>query len=795
MMKRLYSLLLIACFAVASCTEEMPMPENSKDNIVLNVFNSPMTKATADPGTEYERKLNRLDCFFYVKDMTNEPCVYYQKVEVNDVSSATVSFFVDDIMLRKIFPSGSLCDIFIIANFPGDDSDFEIGNINTTVEKLGAHTLSMTSKEYDAVNKPFVMVGSGKVQKGKNSNATATIALERVASKVTMTVKIPKSIQIDKGIEKVNMYPVLVDSDGNEPLKTSFRYGTNKSYLTGAYPDHADNYIWTDKIPYTKSEELSTDEYYTFTCDMPFYTYARSWEKGADNAAYVTFEIPWGEDLNEDGKIDNNYQTYYYQILVNGKGRNFEPNAWYDMSVKVGILGSTIETEPRLLEDMTYYILDWTTEPESDHMGGGDRFENVEIENYTYLVVQNKRLEIDNASSGVIKFDASHNIGLALNKESRPVEDMDGFNSPDDAGAFYINCKGNRPVIQELERITEDDNFQIDNEKGEITFTHQITRADEIYSPVFVYATVWLEIDGKEGLTSDDEQTFSEEITIVQYPSIYITPTRSTSQSVYINNQTGDSSIEIGSYSLGKATGTNSTQGFTHEAYMFTIAVSSFSGSDKFTINNTGYTYIIGDPRNHTPNKDLNNDNYIISNGNNGWRSDSNGKYLENYYPTMSASTNASDPSFDECRIISPKFKVASMFGGYSSACSHEGAAMRCASYQEDGYPAGRWRLPTTAEVLFVIELQAAESIQNLFFGGNYYYSASHSIQCQTGGVTITNPRSTGSVRCVYDEWYWGTTRDAKAGVKDENGVVVGADGEARTKDDYFFTWGDKKIW
>ena len=135
------------------------------------------------------------------------------------------------------------------------------------------------------------------------------------------------------------------------------------------------------------------------------------------------------------------------------------------------------------------------------------------------------------------------------------------------------------------------------------------------------------------------------------------------------------------------------------------------------------------------------------------------------------------------------------MFGGYSSSCTHEGAAMRCASYQEDGYPAGRWRLPTTAEVLFVIELQAAESIQNLFFGGNYYYSASHSIRCQTHGVTISAPQSNGSVRCVYDEWYWGTNRDAKEGAKNAEGVVVGADGEARTKDDYFFTWGDEKIW
>ena len=91
--------------------------------------------------------------------------------------------------------------------------------------------------------------------------------------------------------------------------------------------------------------------------------------QGSDHAAYMTFEMPWGLDENEDGIAETGISTYYYQILINGGGRSFERNCWYDMSVRVGILGSSVEIEPKPLDDLTYYILDWTTEPESDHMG------------------------------------------------------------------------------------------------------------------------------------------------------------------------------------------------------------------------------------------------------------------------------------------------------------------------------------------------------------------------------------------------------------------------------------------
>ena len=46
----------------------------------------------------------------------------------------------------------------------------------------------------------------------------------------------------------------------------------------------------------------------------------------------------------------------------------------------------------------------------------------------------------------------------------------------------------------------------------------------------------------------------------------------------------------------------------------------------------------------------------------------------------------------------------------------------RCAGYQEAGYPAGRWRVPTMAEINYIVQLSGWGVIPSLFSessGGN----------------------------------------------------------------------------
>jgi hypothetical protein len=85
-------------------------------------------------------------------------------------------------------------------------------------------------------------------------------------------------------------------------------------------------------------------------------------------------------------------------------------------------------------------------------------------------------------------------------------------------------------------------------------------------------------------------------------------------------------------------------------------------------------------------------------------------------------------------------------------------ARARCATYQEDGYPAGRWRIPTEAEILFVTQLSARNVIPALFSSGYNYWSAQGCVKPNNNTGTVTpSTNNAGFVRCVYDTWRWGT--------------------------------------
>ena len=796
-MKKIIYILTSIIFACTSCTGELGLDEgHKKDGFTLTIYNAPLTKAIDNKGEAYERELRTLDIFFYPKGETGQPCVFYHHEDLTNTFGQTeVNIYVVEDAIRKIFPTQNLCDIFIIANLPESvkpaDVVFAAESEDTILDRLAEYVLQNGDKanpnfvaEYDAINKPFVMAGLGVGQRDSKKNASGTISLVRASSKITLSVAIPEYLDVEvttttstgSTTETVRMVPTFEDKPMAETMNVTFRNGTYKGYLSKEADEAVDTFYFSSpKQTFTYSETLKPIKYKNpdkatqdsipsrrvYTCDVPFYTYARQWAKGAADAPYMTFEMKWGADKG-DGSTPI-YETYYYQILINGADRTFLPNHWYDIFVNVGVIGSTIEIKPIIIDHLSFFVLDW-----SDTISGVDHpDEDVVLQNYTYFNVLTKRLELDNVTSGVIQYKASHKIDWALDDTSnKNVENVAGLSTK--SGAFYIDCgSSNDPQTKAHTGYTLSDDGN-----GKLTYSYDIPAT--MYSPLYVYLTLWLELDGQKGMSAA-ESAYSESVVIVQYPPIYIIPYKSTTYSVFINRYNRYSTpIEINNnaYNLGRADGTGDGN------YMYSISVSSFKSNDKFTINNTSYNYIIGDPRSRTSDTNLNDDKF---NMNNSWRKDreGDGRILQYYYPTMR----------DEAifQVISPKFRVASFLGGYSSNCNTEGAAMRCASYQEEGLPAGRWRLPTTAEILFVISLQQKDLIQDIFYknpnqaNGNWYYSSTHQVRYNgANDPDIRALQNTGSVRCIYDEWYWGTQPEART----NNGYAGG----------YEFTWGDEQI-
>ena len=742
-MKKLLYIFIALSFGLVSCSDVIETPGTPDslpaDCIMLNVYNSPMTKAQDWAGLDYERQLLRLDCFFYPKGQTEAPCVYYQKVDVDKVGSAEIPFYVDESVINTIFPSSDQCDVFVIANLTS--GTFAKGQTGTDVPTLSKTVLTLGA-DRDAIDMPFVMQGLDIATKGDDNNASGTIPLHRAAAKVTITVNIPEQIVIEyENADDIIMKPVLKDNENQVPFKTAFHNGVKKTYLRDDYSSQlvAADAHHVGKQSYVAAGEVpavgDTPKKYTFTCEIPFYTYARAWEKGAEDAAYLTFEMPWTNVSDPENPVT---QTYYYQILVNGGGRCFEPNNWYDLIVNVGVIGSTVESEPVTIQDLTYYVLDWTTEPDPEHEAGGDRYEDVNITDYTYLIVPEPRLVINNASTGVIHFDASHKVDIKMNTASKPVEILPGKNTTSEA--FYVDCGQTPPSVTSLTINTG--NFTIDHSSGTLTYNYTIPA--KVFSPVYVYATIWLELDGESGMSTAEEE-FSEDITIVQYPPLYIVPEESVEKSVYVNgNRATASSHDViyvngRTYDLGGAPGTGTK-------YMHTITVSSFTENNTFELHGQKVSYIIGDPRVRVSDINLNDDGYDMDE-NKAWAEDEAGRRLQYYYPTSTEG--------EVYRVIAPKFRVSSKLGGYSEG-DREGVMMRCASYQENGYPAGRWRVPTTAEIAFIVYLQSQDAIAELFVS-NDYFSSTHMVTEGNNKEVINDiDGDKHSVRCVYDEWYWG---------------------------------------
>ena len=123
---------------------------------------------------------------------------------------------------------------------------------------------------------------------------------------------------------------------------------------------------------------------------------------------------------------------------------------------------------------------------------------------------------------------------------------------------------------------------------------------------------------------------------------------------------------------------------------------------------------------------------------------------LTNYHPQNNIHYNDN--------AIAPQFLVASTYGGsFNGAMRFSEATKRCASYQENGYPAGRWRLPTDAEIKFVTHLSSNNKIPSLFNGTFWGSTGRNGKAIYTSGATYEEvDKTVASVRCVYPLWYWG---------------------------------------
>jgi hypothetical protein len=201
-----------------------------------------------------------------------------------------------------------------------------------------------------------------------------------------------------------------------------------------------------------------------------------------------------------------------------------------------------------------------------------------------------------------------------------------------------------------------------------------------------------------------------------------------------------------------------------------------------FTITSIqGLDYVIGDPRTNEIDTELRDAKRKYRNASTtatAWQQapalydGAQNRGLRYYYPTDVDYTSGTTMQNSRTRnMVAPKFRIASAYAvlhtNVDAAKNIDGLRKRCASYQEDGYPAGRWRLPTEAEFKFILSQvnKNPSTLPQMYIKGYSYWCAHGVGTVQSDGSVSMNyttkvTTSDGhSARCVYDEWYWGNER------------------------------------
>jgi len=818
--------MILATVPACSIKEDLT-PDEEGEGIVLRFFSDEslvVTKATTPKdGVDAlnENVLSSVEYFIYSNAQKNGNAVlhgYLTNVRQNAPVSIPMTI---ETVNSTLCPNGATNFwVYAIANHPrivaaGDPEDLS----GTDVATISALTRDI---EFDGENVKtpqtnFLMSTDGQfevtnIKRRSTIVATANIGLKRVAAKITIAVRVVPQVEIRNTVtisgvtdtrteiwkprmDEMNIYLVNGAKTGQvsgEPVDGSELYqyqqvefdmdqGENHSYDTYTKrvdPDTGDEILDANGlVQYDKTTETGI----FYPSESPFYTYPEQWMYGSDEEPYLKLAIPWDREPGVSDKgtpFGTTHKIYYYRVYcpatpIDISNAQFLRNNWYKVILNVGILGSETDGGEMVING-NYYVVDWQErETGSGGQGTGinDSDKEAEIKGARYLFLNEQNFTMYNLEDLMIpyvtsdpciienfsakKYDFSGDIKDSLITTSPAAWDMDVSLVTTATGA---HIKFNHP----LNNDTSTSDYDVSPYKITFTIRHK------------------------------DDPSYAKEVTIEQRPAIMIDMERNTVTTspygAYVNNGTVGTSG--GTYYLGSSPGSGTSSNNNYN--MIIIETTVLPGDSDF---------MLGDPRINS----INNLNANWPNNTNpsavttDWSVSvpsvqGNNRRLSYYYPVQW------DGTADN--IIAPRFRIASSRGA-TQPLTYANAFRRCASYQEFGYPAGRWRVPTAAEIQYIAKLNADEKIVRLLGATTTTGTNGESTNywCSSGYITVYNGTGTAAsrrapvphpgvtnvggnvyVRCVYDDWYWDDMKIDVNGVETDVTTVTPLN---------TFKWGD----
>lgn len=768
-----YTLFVIAICTLASCNRDdsSNFPDGfGKEGYITLLFNGSelATKSTVEGVESYnENKIERVDCFFYpTGDTTKNAVLSALGRSVKLITSGTYAGYYEveirysKSILEGLFgsASGGTCHVYAVANYIGTYGS------STAVDSIRYNTTLETdfTAPSDGIQSSFVMdgIGTATLQSG---SITGTVMLDRAAAKVQLFANISAQATVVDTTVTPNVSTVWI----SDPTKVmvQLKKAVKKGRLNGSYSPSSEDYITYQRRTLTETitANWGNTSNVEFKTHMPFYSYPVSWYDIDPDECVFNISVPWRK------QGESTWHTSYYQLSANRIERMLKRNTSYELFIQLSTVGSLNSLEPVIIKNNSYIIQDWGKVNIGE--GTDNKYIPGEFKKYNYLVVEPTETSVYNRLTTNFFYSSSSDVTAVVTK------------------VVYNNYSG----ISGTTTITKtsglsDYGVQVDTDNSQIVYTHN---QNSIYVQENIYITV----------TNSDPSPLSTEIVIHQYPAIYIS--KEPGSNVFVNGYFGyvlnpsnafsantRTLVDNSYYRCNKYTYGGKSYGYSSNSRLYAGQYSGTGASDYGTVlmgmnqssldaslkntfitdifvgafNSTNYSYTvdgittaykIGDPR--VTASSIYGSSWSLNQFLSGATSNSNPLFASWSNPEniMIASQSASDQN-----IISPKFIIASSYNAMVDI-SFDLAVHRAATYQENGYPAGRWRLPTEAEIAFIMARQNDGVIPVLFATGSsaQYWSASGRYYDVDSNTFITGDSSTRcSSRFVYDTWYWGSS-------------------------------------
>ncbi len=776
-----YIILAFPLFLCLSCVDQMQDKAWNDGDYVLDLSVSCMktdTKAGPElwPGIEKynENKVAYVDWFVFKSADDTDDALLHGRATIDQESGQTTGLKVtEQDMGQYVTDTQRSFYVYTIANMP------EIAHADMPTTLSGLQALELAAGFNMAAFDPqesFVMAAGQSVTFTDPGLTKVTNKLSRLASKVSVNMNVTPAIDqftILSNGEWTYMrtwYPELAsiqvylsfansattikgDAVSYDP-DTFFTY-----YRTGFKPEYsytgdtAEQY--SASVP-TTTPVWSNEDWRWKVQGTPFYSYPMKWAADSPQAPFIKVILKWTayvEDVDAvtvDGEtkivprrekkesaldpiLENRNKEFYYKIPLPGTVLN--ANDWYDLTFNIAILGSTADELPVELAGQ-YCVMNWS-DPEV-HAGG-------ELKQGRYLTTASDKYYMYGTDEIEIPVTSSHALATGaavvtkrevLYKGSWVTTGSTPYQVSNlSSRSLSVTAPGDgRSVLVFQNALNKEMNNQLDC--FPMRFTLQVKH-------------------------SDNQGPAPKIITIYQRPPIYVESLNTASPStVFINGYDYDESSA--QWANNNNAGHIGAIGGRYSNSVKTIvSVSSLSHLDNRPYNDTQVANpVIGDPVIGDPRIPLG-PNYLSNpyNQNQRWGTQDLGSATNNYLANYLYS------AADKQNVIAPKIMIASGLGGTNNVSTGPNSstqtkvdwvhsAQRCASYQEDGYPAGRWRMPTEAEIYFVYTLgQTLSLIDNPFTStSNYWANSGRKVQ----NGSFTSSQGNYSVRCVYDLWYWG---------------------------------------